>query len=72
MGGAMTAVILGLFTTVALGVLVVMLVTTCVSHRSRRQATATASSLLFELIWSVIPWLIVVAAATPSVISIMR
>lgn len=68
----MTAVILGLFMTVAVGVLVVMLVTTCVSHRSRRQAAASASSLVFELIWSVIPWLIGVAAVTPSVLSIMR
>jgi heme/copper-type cytochrome/quinol oxidase subunit 2 len=64
--------ILGLFATVAFGVLVVMLVTTCVSHRSRRDGSTYASSLLGELLWSVIPWLIVVAAVTPSVISIMR
>jgi heme/copper-type cytochrome/quinol oxidase subunit 2 len=68
----MTAVILGLFTTVALGVLVVMLATTCASHRSRRHQAASTSSLLFELLWSVIPWLIGIAAVTPSVLSIMR
>jgi heme/copper-type cytochrome/quinol oxidase subunit 2 len=68
----MTAVILGLFTTVAFAVLVVMLVMICVSHRSRRHTATCASSLLSELIWSAIPWLILIAAATPSVISIMR
>lgn len=68
----MTAMILGLFATVAFGVLVVMLVTTCVSHRSRRDASAYASSLLGELLWSAVPWLIVVAASTPAVLSIMR
>lgn len=68
----MTAMILGLFTTVVFGVLVVMLVTICVSHRSRRDTAAFTSSLLGELIWSAIPWLILIGAATPSVLSIMR
>ena len=68
----MTAMILGLFTTVVFGVLVVMLVTICVSHRSRRNSAACTSSLLGELIWSAIPWLILVAAATPSAVVIMR
>ena len=67
----MTAMILGLFTTVVFGVLVVMLVTICVSHRSRRNTTARTSSLLGELIWGTIPWLIVIAAVVPAVISIM-
>jgi heme/copper-type cytochrome/quinol oxidase subunit 2 len=68
----MTVMMLGLFMTVAFGVLVVMLVVTCVSHRSRRHTATGTSSLLSELIWSAIPWLILISAATPSVISIMR
>jgi heme/copper-type cytochrome/quinol oxidase subunit 2 len=68
----MTAMILGVFTTVAFGVLVVMLVTTCVSHRSRRNPATCTSSLLTELIWSTIPWLILVAAVTPSAVVILR
>jgi heme/copper-type cytochrome/quinol oxidase subunit 2 len=68
----MTALFLGLFTTVALGVLVVMLVTTCASHRSRRHSETRTASLLSELLWSAVPWLILIAAATPSVLSIMR
>jgi heme/copper-type cytochrome/quinol oxidase subunit 2 len=68
----MSAVILGLFATVAFGVLVVMLVVTCASHRLRRHTATCTSSLLSELTWSVIPWLILIAAATPALISIMR
>jgi heme/copper-type cytochrome/quinol oxidase subunit 2 len=68
----MTAMILSLFTTVVFGVLVVMLVMICVSHRSRRDTAAFTSSHLGELIWSAIPWLILIGAATPSVLSIMR
>jgi heme/copper-type cytochrome/quinol oxidase subunit 2 len=68
----MTAMFLGVFTTVALGVLVVMLVTTCTSYKSRRNCATRTASLLSELLWSAIPWLILIAAATPSVLSIMR
>jgi heme/copper-type cytochrome/quinol oxidase subunit 2 len=68
----MTAMFLGVFTTVALGVLVVMLVTACTSHKSRRNSATRTASLLSELLWSAIPWLILIAAATPSVLSIMR
>ena len=63
---------LGLLTTVAAGVLVVMLASAWLSHRARRQLAAHASSLLTELIWSVVPWLILLAAALPAAIVIMR
>jgi len=68
----MTEAILGLLATVAFAVLVVMLVAACTSHRSRRDAAVRAISLLWELVWSAIPWVIMIAAAAPSVVSIMR
>jgi heme/copper-type cytochrome/quinol oxidase subunit 2 len=64
--------ILGLLTTVVIGLFVVMLLTVLMSHRSRRRARAPVGSLVRELIWSVIPWLILVGAVTPAVIGIMR
>ena len=64
--------ILGVFTTVAVGLFVVMLLTVLMSHRSRRRARVPVGSLVRELIWSVIPWLILVGAVTPAVVGIMR
>ena len=68
----MTELILGLLATVTFGVLVVMLIATCTGHRSRRDRAIRTSSLLSELVWGAIPWVIFIAAATPSVISIIR
>ena len=64
--------ILGLLTTVAIGLFVVMLLTVLMSHRSRRRARVPVGSLVREVIWSVIPWLILVGAVTPAVVGIMR
>jgi heme/copper-type cytochrome/quinol oxidase subunit 2 len=64
--------ILGLLTTVAVGLFVVMLLTVFMSHRSRRRARIPVGSLVLELIWSVIPWLILLGAVTPAAIGIMR
>jgi heme/copper-type cytochrome/quinol oxidase subunit 2 len=66
------AAILNLCLTVTSVIFVVMLVNVWVSHRSRRLAEASAGSLVTELIWSVIPWVIVVAAAAPAALEIMR
>jgi heme/copper-type cytochrome/quinol oxidase subunit 2 len=68
----MSPVILGLLATVAAVLLVVMLVSTCMTHRLRRQANAPAGSLVVELIWNVIPWLILVAAVMPAADVILR
>ena len=68
----MTELILGLLATVTFGVMVVMLIAACTSHKLRRDNAVRTSSLLSELVWSAIPWLIFIAAATPSVISIIR
>jgi heme/copper-type cytochrome/quinol oxidase subunit 2 len=64
--------ILGLFSTVAVTLFVVMLLTVLMSHRSRRRARVPVGSLVREVIWSVIPWLILVGAVTPAVLGIMR
>jgi heme/copper-type cytochrome/quinol oxidase subunit 2 len=64
--------ILGLFSTVAVTLFVVMLLTVLMSHRSRRRAKTPVGSLVRELIWSVVPWLILVGAVTPAVLGIMR
>jgi heme/copper-type cytochrome/quinol oxidase subunit 2 len=64
--------ILGLLTIVAVGLFVVMLVTVLMNHRSRRRARIPVGSLVRELIWSVVPWLILVGAVTPAVVGIMR
>ncbi len=66
------SLILVLLTAVTIGLFVVMLVTVVMSHRSRCQAKVPTGSLVGELIWSVVPWLIVVGAVTPAVIGIMR
>ena len=64
--------ILGLLTTVAMGLFVVMLLSVFMSYRSRRRAKIPVGLLALELIWSVIPWLILVGAVTPAVIGIIR
>jgi heme/copper-type cytochrome/quinol oxidase subunit 2 len=64
--------ILGLLTTVAMTLFVVMLLTVLIHHRSRRRARVPVGSLVRELIWSVIPWLILVGAVTPAVVGIMH
>jgi heme/copper-type cytochrome/quinol oxidase subunit 2 len=61
-----------MLTTVALGLFVVMLLTVLRSHRSRRQARIPVGSLVLELVWSVIPWLILIGAVTPAAIGILR
>jgi heme/copper-type cytochrome/quinol oxidase subunit 2 len=68
----MTTVILGLFMFVAIGLFVAMLVTACLTHRSRPQTQVPSHSLVVELAWSVVPWLILIAAVTPAVIGIVR
>jgi heme/copper-type cytochrome/quinol oxidase subunit 2 len=68
----MTTVILGLLMYVAIGVFIVMSVSVCLSHKSRPQAQTSRRSLAMELIWSVVPWLILVGAVAPAVIGIMR
>jgi heme/copper-type cytochrome/quinol oxidase subunit 2 len=68
----MTTVILGLLMYVAIAVFIMMSVTVCLSHRSRPQAQASRRSLAVELIWNVVPWLILVGAVTPAVIGILR
>jgi heme/copper-type cytochrome/quinol oxidase subunit 2 len=64
--------ILGLLTTVAVALFVVMLLTVLTSYQLRRRAKIPVGSLVLELIWSVIPWLILVGAVTPAVVGIMR
>jgi len=64
--------ILRLLTTVFAALFVVTLLTVVMSHRSRRQAKLPTGSLVMELIWNVIPWLIVAGAVTPAFIGIMR
>ena len=68
----MNAAILNLCLAATGAVFVVMLVTVWVSYKSRRSAEASPGSLGMELIWTVIPWLIVIAAAAPAAIEIMR
>jgi heme/copper-type cytochrome/quinol oxidase subunit 2 len=55
-----------------MGLFVVMLLNALMSHRSRRRARLSVGSLALELIWSVIPWVILVGAVTPAVVGIMR
>ena len=64
--------ILGLLTTVAVGLFVVMLLSVFMSYRSRRRAKIPVGSLVLELIWGVIPWVILVGAVTPAVVGIIR
>lgn len=64
--------IVELLMVVAFGLFVVMSLMVCVSHRSRRRTKSFTGSLVMELIWSVIPWLILVGAITPAVMGIMR
>jgi heme/copper-type cytochrome/quinol oxidase subunit 2 len=64
--------VLGLLTTVVMGLFVVMLATVVMSHRARLRASIPVGSLVLELIWSVIPWLMLLGAVTPAVIGIMR
>ncbi|MDB6009337.1 MAG: hypothetical protein JWL65_1587 [Gammaproteobacteria bacterium] len=64
--------VLGLLTTVVMGLFVVMLATVVMSHRARLRASMPVGSLVLELIWSVIPWLMLLGAVTPAVIGIMR
>jgi len=67
-----TVVIFRLCTSVAIAVFVVMLITAYLGHRSRRRLEATSGSFAVELIWAVIPWLILIAAGTPAALVIMR
>ncbi len=66
------SLILGLVMYVAIAVFIVMSVTVCLSHRSRPQVEASRRSLVVELVWSVIPWLILFGALTPAVVGIIR
>jgi heme/copper-type cytochrome/quinol oxidase subunit 2 len=68
----MSAVFCFLYVTIAGAVCAAMLLATWRSHRSRQRLAATSSSLAAELIWALIPWLMMLAAVAPTALESIR
>jgi|SRR5579872_7038461 len=62
----MSAVFCTVYVTIAGAVCAAMLLATWRSHRARQRLGETSSSLATELIWAVIPWLLMLAAVAPT------
>jgi hypothetical protein len=62
----MSAAVYILYVTVAGAVCAAMLLATWRSHRARQRLGETSSSLVAELTWAMIPWLLMLAAVAPT------
>jgi heme/copper-type cytochrome/quinol oxidase subunit 2 len=68
----MSAVLFLLYITIAGAVCVTMLLATWRSHRSQQRLAITSGSLVAELIWAMIPWLMMLAAVAPTALESLR